>query len=218
MESARQDKLGGAFTYSIVHIPHDEAGVRKYLEAYKALRLFSLTYAPEAFGSTYAKEIAFEDNVWYERLSNPMVNTFLATGEGGNLISMSTIVGPLAIGTLDMPPLGIPQTAHGGWDAASPLHFRLNAIFTMPEARRKGISRVLIETSIKYVVDEARARNKDTVFSIIVDTDNLPAKRLYESAGFVEAVRHEPSDNIYGLPVMVLVYCPSSTSSKVGGA
>jgi GNAT superfamily N-acetyltransferase len=209
MDSARQDNLGSAFKYSIIHVPHDGAGVRKYLEEYKALRLFSLQYAPEAFGSTYAREVAFEDDVWYQRLSNPIANTFLAVGEAGNLIGVSTINGPLAIGTLDMPPLGIPQTAHGGWDGASPLHFRLNAIFTMPDARRKGISKTLIETSIEYVMDEAQARNKDTIFSIIVDIHNLPARALYKSAGFVEAARLGPSDNVYGHAVIVLEYHPS---------
>jgi GNAT superfamily N-acetyltransferase len=217
MDSARQGNLGSAFRYSIVHVPHDNAGVRKYLEEYKAFRLFSLQYAPEAFGSTYAREVAFEDDVWYQRLSNLIANTFLAIGEAGHLIGVSTINGPLAIGTLDMPPLGIPQTAHGGWDEASPLHFRLNAVFTMPEARRKGISKTLIETSIKYVMDEAQARNKDTIFSIIVDIRNLPARALYKSAGFVEATRLGPSDNVYGHPVIILEYRPSPASAKVGG-
>jgi GNAT superfamily N-acetyltransferase len=197
-----------AFKYSIIHVPHDEAGIRKYLEDYKAFRLFSLKYAPEAFGSTYARETAFEDNVWHERLRNPISNTFMAIGEAGQIISMSTVVGPLAIGTRDMPPLGIPQTAHGGWDGSSPLHFRLNAIFTIPEARRKGISKALIETSVRYITDEARAKNKDTVFSIIVDTDNLPARALYESAGFVEATRLSRSENVYGRSVISLEYRP----------
>jgi GNAT superfamily N-acetyltransferase len=211
MDLAPQDKLDIALTYSIVHVPYDEAGVRRYLEDYKAFRLFSLKYAPEAFGSTYAREIAFEDSVWYQRLSNPIANTFLAIAEDGNLISMLTIVGPLAIGTLEMPPLGTPQIAHGGWEGTSPLHFRLNAIFTLPDARRKGVSRALIKPSIQYVMEKARARNKKTIFSIIVDTDNRPARLLYESAGFVEAARHEPSDNPSGHPVIILEYDPSST-------
>jgi GNAT superfamily N-acetyltransferase len=124
----------------------------------------------------------------------------------------------MAIGTLDMPPLGIPQTANGGCDGASPLHFRLNAIFTIPEARRKGISKTLIEASIKYVMDEAQARNKDTIFSIIVDIRNLPGRALYKSAGFVEATRLGPSDNVYGHPVIILEYRPSPASAKVGNA
>jgi GNAT superfamily N-acetyltransferase len=217
MDSARQEILGSAFRYSIFHVPHDDAGVRKYLEEYKALRLFSLQYALEAFGSTYAREVAFEDDVWYQRLSNPIANTFLAIGETGNLIGVSTINGPLAIGILDMPPLGIPQTARGGWNGASPLHFRLNAIFTVPEASRKGISKTLIETSIKYVMDEAQTRNKDTIFSIIVDIHNLPAQALYKSAGFVEATGLGPSDNVYGHPVIILEYRPPPASAKAGG-
>jgi hypothetical protein len=113
MDPARQDNMDPAFKYSIIHVPHDEVGIRKYLEDYKAFRLFSLKYAPEAFGSTYAREIAFEDNVWYERLWNPISNTFMAIGKAGQIISTSTVVGPLAIGTRDMPPLGIPQTRDG---------------------------------------------------------------------------------------------------------
>jgi ribosomal protein S18 acetylase RimI-like enzyme len=205
-----------AFKYSIIHVPHDEAGIRKYLEDYKALRLFSLKYAPEAFASTYAREIAFEDNVWYGRLSNPIANTFMAIGEAGQLISMSTINGPLSIGTCDMPPLGIPQTVHGAWDGTDPLHFRVNAVFTMPEARRKGLSKAVIERSIKYIMDEAQTRNRETIFSVIVDTDNLPARALYESVGFVEVIRLGPSKNIYGLPVIILEYRPSSALAKVG--
>lgn len=216
MGSARQDNMDAAFKYSIIHVPHDEAGIRKYLEDYKAVRLFSLQYAPEAFGSTYARELAFEDNVWYERLRNPISNTFMAIWGAGQIVSISTVNGPLAIGTRDMPPLGIPQTAYGDWDGASPLHFRLNAIFTMPEARRKGISKALIETSIKYITDEAQAKDKDTVFSIIVDTNNLPARALYESAGFVEATRLSASENVYGLPVILLEYRPPSASAGVG--
>jgi ribosomal protein S18 acetylase RimI-like enzyme len=107
-----------------------------------------------------------------------------------------------------MPPLGVPQSAYGGWDAHSPLHFRLNAIFTVPEARRKGVSKALVEACIKYVMSEATARNKTTIFSIIVDTDNLPARALYESVGFVEATRHEASANNYGRAVIVLEYRP----------
>jgi ribosomal protein S18 acetylase RimI-like enzyme len=209
MDPARQDNTDAPFKYSLIHVPHDEAGIRKYLEDYKAFRLFSLQYAPEAFGSTYARELAFEDNVWYERLRNPISNTFMAIGEAGQVVSISTVNGPLAIGICDMPPLGIPQAAYGGWDGASPLHFRLNAIFTKPEARRKRISKALVETSIKYATDEAKAKGKGAVFSIIVDTDNLPAKALYESVGFVAAMRLSASENVYGCPVILLEYRPS---------
>lgn len=94
MNPARHDNMDADFKYSIIHVPHDETGIRKYLEDYKAFRLFSLKYAPEAFGSTYAREIAFEDNVWYERLRNPISNTFMAIREAGQLISTSTVVGP----------------------------------------------------------------------------------------------------------------------------
>jgi ribosomal protein S18 acetylase RimI-like enzyme len=214
MDGSRLDNISDIFAYSIIHVPHDEAGIRKYLDDYKAFRLLSLQIAPEAFASTYAREVAFDDSVWYERLSNPIANSFLAIGETGKILSMSTMIGPLSYGTLEIPPLGNPWTGQDGWEAMAPLHFRLNAIFTLPEARRRGISKALIKRSIKHTTDEARAKNKDIIFSVIVDTDNLKAKALYESVGFGEAARLEP-ENIFGLPVSILEYEPSA---KVGQA
>jgi hypothetical protein len=64
--------------FEIVHITHDDESVRSYVERYKAFRLLSLKMAPEAFGSTYAREIAFTDDIWLGRLANPKANTFIA--------------------------------------------------------------------------------------------------------------------------------------------
>jgi GNAT superfamily N-acetyltransferase len=208
MDGSRQDNSSATLGYNIIHVPNNDAGIRKYLNAYKAFRLLSLQLSPEAFASTYAREVAFDDNVWYERLANPIANSFLAIGQDDKILSMSTMVGPLSYGTLDLPPLGNPWTGQDGWEGSQPLHFRLNAIFTLPEARRKGISKALIDLSIKHTLGEARARNKAIIFSVIVDTDNLKAKALYESVGFVEAARLEPSQNVFGLPVAILEYYP----------
>src|SRR5277367_6380122 len=105
MDGAQQDSTSATFQYSIIHVPHDEAGIRQYLNDYKAFRLLSLQLAPEAFASTYAREVVFDDNVWFERLSNPIANTFLAVGDAGQILSMSTTAGPLSYGTLILPPL-----------------------------------------------------------------------------------------------------------------
>jgi hypothetical protein len=88
----------------MIHIPHDEAGIRKYIDQYKTFRLLSLQLSPEAFASTYATEAAFNDDVWYERLSNPGANTFMAVSESGRTLSAVTILGPLSYGPEVIPP------------------------------------------------------------------------------------------------------------------
>jgi hypothetical protein len=64
--------------FEIVHIPHDDESVRSYVERFKAFRLLSLKIAPEAFGSTYAREITFTDDIWLDRLASPKANAFIA--------------------------------------------------------------------------------------------------------------------------------------------
>lgn len=214
MDGMRQNDTSPTLKYSIIHVPHDDAAIRTYLNDYKAFRLLSLQLAPEAFASTYAREVALDDNVWYKRLSNPIANSFLAVQDSGKILSMSTMNGPLPYGTLVLPPLGNQLTGQDGWEGNEPLHFRINAIFTLPEARQKGISKALLESSIKHSMDNACARGKDIVFSVIVNTDNLKAKALYESVGFVEATRLGPSENVLGLSVVILEYKPSARDGE----
>jgi hypothetical protein len=77
MDLLKSFHRNGTFSYRMIHIPHDEAGIRKYIDQYKTFRLLSLQLSPHAFASTYATEAAFNDEVWYERLSNPGANTFM---------------------------------------------------------------------------------------------------------------------------------------------
>jgi len=80
--------------FEIVQIPHDDASIRRYVEQYKAFRLLALKTDPDSFGSNYAREIAFTDETWYNRLANPQVNTFLAFQEDQVVCTVS-IAGPL---------------------------------------------------------------------------------------------------------------------------
>jgi hypothetical protein len=81
-------------TFEIIQIPHDDEAIRKYVERYKEFRLLSLKLAPEAFGSTLERELAFTDETWYDRLANPQAVTFLAL-QGDRVLGMLTTVGPL---------------------------------------------------------------------------------------------------------------------------
>ncbi|KAI0165539.1 hypothetical protein GGR57DRAFT_497014 [Xylariaceae sp. FL1272] len=65
-------------TFKIQVIPPDEQGCRFYLEKYKPFRLDALRQDPDAFGSTYARELEFEDDAWLARVKNPSAMTFVA--------------------------------------------------------------------------------------------------------------------------------------------
>lgn len=80
--------------FHTIQISHDEHSVRTYLERYKAFRLLALKTSPEAFGSTYARECAFMDDVWYNRLASPNATTFMTMDED-RIVCTLTAVGPL---------------------------------------------------------------------------------------------------------------------------
>jgi len=81
-------------TFEIIQIPRDDEAIRKYVDRYKEFRLLSLKVAPEAFGSTLERELAFTDETWHSRLANPQAVTFLAL-QGELVVSTLTTVGPL---------------------------------------------------------------------------------------------------------------------------
>jgi hypothetical protein len=80
--------------FEIIQIPRDDASIRLYVERYKAFRLLALKTDPDAFGSNYASEAAFTDDVWYQRLANPQVTTFLAL-QSDHVVCMIGMFGPL---------------------------------------------------------------------------------------------------------------------------
>jgi hypothetical protein len=71
------------------------------------------------------------------------------------------------------------------------LHFRVNAMFTLPEARGLGIAKALIASAFNYGSKEAVKFGKSFAASIVVNKNNVPARQLYERSGFV-AFAEEP--------------------------
>jgi hypothetical protein len=80
--------------FEIIQIPRDDEGVRLYVERFKSFRLLALKTNPDAFGSSYAREMAFTDDVWYNRLANPKAATFIAV-QSDQIVCLLTIAGPL---------------------------------------------------------------------------------------------------------------------------
>lgn len=173
--------------FEVIQIPKDEESIRRYAEQVKAFRLLSLQTSPESFLSTYAREVAFADDVWSERLRNAKVIPFIAV-QNGRIVSTITVIGPLPYGPDELSPLGNPWVSMDG-DATvkipTTLHWRINGMFTLPEVRGQGTAKALIEAAKKFGAAQAEASGKAPVLSIAVDDDNVAAKSLYERCGFV---------------------------------
>ncbi|KAF7951027.1 uncharacterized protein EAE97_002579 [Botrytis byssoidea] len=177
-------------TYEIIHVSSDDL-VRSYVGKYKDFRLLSLQVAPESFASNYSTEAAFLDEVWYERLANPHAATYFAL-ENSKIVGTVSMLGPLIYGPEDMSVLGNPWQAIGDKisNEQAICHYRMNGVFT--DVRGQGVGKALIEAALKYAGGEAAVQGKAFVCSIVVESENSGARRLYERCGFV-AMKEVPN-------------------------
>ena len=133
------------------------------------LRLAALSDRPDAFGSTYDREVAFAEGVWRQRAAES------SSGDGAaTFIAWS---GDTPIGLV------------GGFradDGASQV-VELVSMWTGPAARRSGVGRHLVEAVLAW----ARSTTADRV-ELWVTRGNDAAQRLYESIGFVVTGDHQP--------------------------
>ena len=187
--------------FEIIQIPKDDESIRRYVEQVKAFRLYSLQTSPSSFLSTYARENAFTDDVWYQRLRNPQAITFVAI-QADRIVSSIAVIGPLPFSPDELSPLGNPWVSIDGSEAVKTptnSHWRINGMFTLPEARGQGIAKALIDAAKEFGGIQAEEAGKDVVLSIAVDEDNVAAKSLYSSCGFVtitEAINRDDSRNV----------------------
>lgn len=101
-------------------------------EAWRDLRLKALRDAPSAFGSTYERELAFDEQTWRGRLEDPGQVAVLARA-GGDLVGMGAVFP-------DLP----------GW-----LH--VVAMWVDPRWRGRRVSHLILD-GLKAAADEAGAR------------------------------------------------------------
>lgn len=113
---------------------------------YRDIRLRSLLEAPSAYGSSYAREIAFTDADWEQRLAN--APTFLALDADGTVVGTATVL--------------------GGRDAD--LH--LLAMYVAPEARGTGAAHQLIDA----VVGVAEGRGAERVLLQVTEGNERAAR------------------------------------------
>jgi GNAT superfamily N-acetyltransferase len=135
-------------------------------EALRDLRLRALADAPSAFASTWEDERAAPESMWRERAERA------ATGLQGTQV-VAELDGVLC------------ATATGYVDADGQAW--LVAMWVAPEARGRGLGRVLVQR----VAEWARERG-DAALRLWVTETNPAAVRLYESCGFVPVGPREP--------------------------
>ncbi len=142
----------------------------KNIADFKAIRLRALREDPQAFGSTYERELRFTDAEWAARLQR-------WDGERG--------IGYLAMEGETL--CGIAGTLRDGADAEG---VQLVSMWTAPEYRRQGVGRLLVQEIMEW----ARERGAGVV-RLMVTSNNEAAMRFYERLGFARTGRTEPYPN-----------------------
>ncbi len=137
---------------------------RENIALFKAVRLEALRESPLAFGSTYAREVAFSDADWLARLER-------WNGERG--------VGFLAVdGSVGCGIAGALMEEGDGTKAT------LVSMWTAPAYRKSGVGKMLV----RAVLEWSETRGVKTV-ELLVTGVNQGAMRFYERLGFVKTGR-----------------------------
>jgi len=137
---------------------------------FKDVRLRALQEAPHAFGSTYAREVHFDNAEWLKRVER-------WDGERG--VGFLAMYGAAACGI-----------AGSLLNENNPTRAQLVSMWTAPTHRQLGIGRLLVDA----VLDWARSRNLHALL-LMVTSNNDPAIRFYERLGFTKTGRTEPYPN-----------------------
>jgi GNAT superfamily N-acetyltransferase len=124
---------------------------------YRDIRLEGLRSDPESFGSTFEAEDARPLSFFSERLAGSAAFGAFHDGE---------IVGVAGL-----------LIREGRKEAHKAL---LVGMYVRPGARKAGVGRRLVETIIEF------ARPRVELIQLAVVSHNRPARRLYESLGFLE--------------------------------
>ena len=135
---------------------------------YRAIRLRALADAPDAFGSTLAAEEALAPESWAARLARSTtsgIDRALAADINGALVGL----------------------AWAKVDADDAAIVNLFQMWVAPEARGQGVAGALLGEAVRWATQRGAQ-----ALQLGVACTNIPALRLYEGAGFVEAGVREP--------------------------
>jgi len=189
----------------------EEGALNHTASLLRHFRLHSLQNTPDAFGSTYQKEIEFTPEIWQQRVQNSdslhLVATIPETKEDTILYRDETLnaAGWLGMLVLIMKhgPKRQPASASPwgynrsqkwntaghprgrGDDVGDETYYQLNGMFVHPVVRRCGLGKLLIQRALTYVKAATGERKSPSLrVDVLVDTWNSAAVGLYQSCGF----------------------------------
>jgi GNAT superfamily N-acetyltransferase len=137
-------------------------------ELMRDVRLAALAESPHAFGSSYAREVAFTEEQWRGRITERSA-TFFAHEESADAASASTVPAGLAGVYVE--------------DGAA----NLVSMWVGPAARGLGAGRALVEAAAAW----AKAHGFWTLFLWVTES-NTSARRLYDQCGFKPTGERQP--------------------------
>ncbi|KAK7727030.1 60S ribosomal protein L10A [Botryosphaeria dothidea] len=189
---------------SIATLPRDcsdKSAWNELVSRQKDFRLLSLRIAPDAFGSTYAREQQFTWDVWENRLTNMQATTFVAVpgdlnqtteshdGPGVKEILQRGWLGQLVLIRMNQDDRAKLSASQSPWTALKGgetsedalAHYHLNGMFVVPSAREQGIARKLVEHALIRTRPGGSITQK---YTVIIWAKNEAARRTFESCGF----------------------------------
>jgi GNAT superfamily N-acetyltransferase len=177
--------------YEVVVLPVPMA--ESHIIKYKEIRLQSLLVDPAVFTSTYARESAFTQEKWRQRLNSvhtatvvvyesqpPLVDEDVDATISGKWVGIMTILAPSALREHIRP-----KAVEVGEETQV---YGLFGMWTHPEHRQKGLGRRLVEAGLEWVRTNNDPQHvtgsTDKVVALQVYEGNANAVALYRKSGF----------------------------------
>jgi GNAT superfamily N-acetyltransferase len=170
------------------------------VQKFKSYRLQSLQLSPEAFSSTYAREVEFPDEIWESRLKNESALSTIVVSDPnpGSADDLSLILNSPWLASLVLSgPLNAATAAkdweeHLNFDPGTNYFgpvppeietaYVLNAIYVLPSERRKGLANQLIDYVKRYAVEVNKG--KKVMLVLLVNFESIAARKCYAKSGF----------------------------------
>lgn len=195
-------------TFDVTLLPHshpDPSTWKTLIQHQKTLRLQALQISPDAFCSTYAREVAFSDKEWEKRLQNPLAHTIVAyfsppPSEScqphhdkydllaqGHWVGSAVLLGPVHLYPGDVQREVSGDSFDNGQGSRKAVEFVIAAVWVSPAVQRQGLGRRLMEASVAHALSIAKEEKQveEVVLKIATAISNETALKAYEAWGFV---------------------------------
>jgi ribosomal protein S18 acetylase RimI-like enzyme len=149
-------------------------------ELMRDVRLAALAESPTAFGSSYAREVAFTEEQWRGRISERSVTFFAHEDPEGAASGGKEPAGLAGVYVED--------------GAAN-----LVSMWVSPSARGLGAGKALVEAAAAW----AKANDFGTLFLWVTES-NTSARRLYEGCGFTPTGQRQPLPSDPAIPEIAM--------------